>query len=426
MRTDHSAARLLAVLLLMLLLAVPVAGARGATAGPAPQTVVEIFADADSTLLSNLPDDNTGSSTGLLLGYNTSAGLGAERILVHFDLDGVLPPDATIHSAFLMLYLESADPPSDAPMGTVLRRLASPWDELTVTWSTEPAWGGIRSTAEIGSGPGEYVWNVTGLVTDWLRGTHPNYGVEIIGDEHVQQRERLFFSRESASGLEPRLIVDFSTPPADIEPPEVTVNALPDFSPRTFTVRWEGSDPGGSGIAYYDVRYRIDGGAWGLWLSESPLTSAAFTGEHGRSYEFEARGVDRAGNVEPFLAAEATTVVDDSIPSATINPLPTLINARTFTVSWRGSDGSGGSGIACYDIGVRQNEGQWVVWLPCTTATSALYTAPADAVYDFEARARDNAGQTEAFTGFPEASIIVDTEAPFVVPRAYLPLFAVD
>jgi hypothetical protein len=45
-----------------------------------------------------------------------------------------------------------------------------------------------------------------------------------------------------------------------------------------------------------------------------------------------------------------------------------------------------------------------------------------DGVYEFEARAVDNAGRIEMFTGQPEAAIAVDVEPPFVVPRQRLPV----
>jgi hypothetical protein len=93
-----------------------------------------------------------------------------------------------------------------------------------------------------------------------------------------------------------------------------------------------------------------------------------------------------------------------------------------FTVTWTGEDD--GSGIRYYDTRYRFNDGSWVLWQDQTLVTGTTFTAMNDGVYDFEARAVDEIGNAEAFTGRPEASIIVDVEAPFVQPRAWLPLIS--
>ncbi|GAB4527375.1 MAG: hypothetical protein OHK0046_45110 [Anaerolineae bacterium] len=82
-------------------------------------------------------------------------------------------------------------------------------------------------------------------------------------------------------------------PAGDRVPPTAQVLALPPVSPSTFTVRWEGQD--NSGIDYYLIWVRINGGEWTPWV-ETPLTSADYTGVSGNTYEFAAWAVDLAGN----------------------------------------------------------------------------------------------------------------------------------
>jgi len=43
-------------------------------------------------------------------------------------------------------------------------------------------------------------------------------------------------------------------------------------------------------------------------------------------------------------------------------------------------------------------------------------------VYSFEVRALDSANRLEEFKGVAEASIVVDRYAPFLTPRAWLPV----
>jgi hypothetical protein len=55
-------------------------------------------------------------------------------------------------------------------------------------------------------------------------------------------------------------------------------------------------------------------------------------------------------------------------------------------------------------------------------ATSFALDNLADGNYQFEARATDNLGHVEPLTQVAEASVIIDTEAPFVTPGQWLPI----
>lgn len=384
-------------------------------------TVIAIPASADAYIASGRPNDNFGSDA-LFLGYNLAgdSNYAAQRMLLYFDTDSAIPDNAIINSAALRLHLNFSSPSPDAAMGTVLRRLASPWGEHTLTWNTEPAWTDVDDTVFVGSDLSWYEWDVTQLVENWTTAVYPNNGVEIIGDETIQQRERAFYSRETTTSLYPILVVDYFIS-NDTEPPIVTVNALPTYSRRSFTVSWSGIDPGGSGLDYYDVQVRVDNGAWQTWLAGTTVTEAEYSnGENGRFYQFRARGVDNVGNEEAFGAAEAETTVDAQAPISTINPLPAITNNASFTVSWTAEPDV--SGIQYYDVQYRFNNASWGLWLPQTLSTSAIFNNAADGLYAFEVRAVDNLGQVETFTDMPEATIIVDNEAPFVTPQLWLPL----
>jgi hypothetical protein len=113
-------------------------------------TVVELPAEADAYIASEWPDYSFGSDA-LYLGYNLpdGASFGAERPLLHFDVLSTVPIDAVINAAHLRLHLNSSDPAEDESMGTILRRTASDWDESTVTWNSEPAWGEPQRLAPV-------------------------------------------------------------------------------------------------------------------------------------------------------------------------------------------------------------------------------------------------------------------------------------
>ncbi len=384
-------------------------------------TVISLPAIADAYIASARPDENFGADA-LYLGYNLSGQneYGAQRLLLHFDVDTYVPAGAVINAAALQLRLSFSSPADDVPMGTVLRRLASPWNEYGVTWNDEPEWTPIDTTADVGSALAWYEWDVTDLVTNWAHDTYANHGLEIIGDETVQERERAFYSRETTSDNYPRLVIDY-TDTGDTMPPIVTVDALPEYSSRDFTVSWQGSDQGSAGLDYYDVQVRIDGGDWTDWQMGTTATSADYVGaENGRFYEFRARGVDNAGNVEPFGGPEASTTADTQPPVTTVDPLPVLVHSDNITVSWIGSDDV--SGIQYYDVRWKIGNGPWNLWQQETLATSFNLTGLADNLYQFEARAVDNLGHAEPFTGKAEASVIIDANPPFVEPAVWLPM----
>jgi hypothetical protein len=83
----------------------------------------------------------------------------------------------------------------------------------------------------------------------------------------------------------------------------------------SFTVRWTGDDGGGSGIRYYDVQYRLNGGTWQPWQQQTVATDAVFVAPGEGFYEFEVRAVDNLGLQEDFLnRAESAAIVDIAPP----------------------------------------------------------------------------------------------------------------
>jgi hypothetical protein len=97
----------------------------------------------------------------------------------------------------------------------------------------------------------------------------------------------------------------------DDGPPTSSVAPLAPQSPATFTVRWSGADdPGGSGIATYNVYVSDNGGAFTMFLANTTATSAAFTGQNGHTYAFYSVATDNVGHVQATpTTAQATTAV---------------------------------------------------------------------------------------------------------------------
>jgi hypothetical protein len=335
------------------------------------------------------------------------------RIVLQFDLSSI-PDNVNINSAEFQYYLAGSTPSNDAPMGFLAQFMNASWSEYGVTWNNASYLGG--PSLPIGEVPSTVGWQYsdgTAAVRAWKSGTRANHGVLITGDERPDQnRSRLFYSREQP-GYFPRLIVDY-TSSCDTLPPTASVTALPAYSPGSFEVRWSGTDtaPNGctpSGIASYDVQYRVNGGSWVAWKQETTTTSGTIqSGTNGSLYEFRARAVDEVGNVQPFGSVQTSTRVDTVPPSAAVQPLNQYTFSSSFSVQWTGSDNL--SGIDTYDVQWRMVGDVWRTLVENTAQTTFQFTgAQNEVTYEFRARARDQAGNVQAYSDQAQARTTVVT-----------------
>jgi uncharacterized repeat protein (TIGR01451 family) len=130
-----------------------------------------------------------------------------------------------------------------------------------------------------------------------------------------------------------RIVFDYNDPidtplvsnTIDAGSPSSSVRPLPATSDRSFLVQWSGQDdPGGSGIADYDVFVSSDGANYARWLQRAPQTSAMFTGVPGTTYSFYTVARDNVGHEEPAIAiADASTTVNTPFTlGLTVESLP--------------------------------------------------------------------------------------------------------
>ncbi len=191
----------------------------------------------------------------------------------------------------------------------------------------------------------------------------------------------------------------------DVTPPTSRVQALPTFSPASFTVTWTGSDTSpGSGLKSFDVYVKDGDGAWTLWQSSTTQTSAVFTaGQNSHVYSFYSVATDVAGNVEATSpGAQASTTVDTTPPTSSVAALPTF-SIGSFNVAWSGSDGTG-PGVAYYNVYVSVDGGTtWRLWQNQTTQTSATYVGSINQTYGFYSIAVDQVGNVETKVPAAEA-----------------------
>ena len=149
----------------------------------------------------------------------------------------------------------------------------------------------------------------------------------------------------------------------DGSPPTGVLASAPENSgSRNLTVSWSGGQDGaGVGLdVLYDVWVNDSGSGWRNWLSRTNKQSAAFSGEQGHRYEFEALGYDLLQNVEPLNGvAECATTIDTSLFDQTAPGPPINLTTRptgwsttpVFQLDWQNPPDASGISRALYKVG---------------------------------------------------------------------------
>jgi hypothetical protein len=162
----------------------------------------------------------------------------------------------------------------------------------------------------------------------------------------------------------------------------------------------------------------LTGAKWEVPTGTRPFTLSMGDG----AKKIYARAKDLAGNVG--IIASATITLDTLAPTAQVAPLPAKAVATEFNVSWSGTDAT--SGIADYDVQCSDGDGPWTEWLVGTNLTVSKFSAEDGHTYRFRARARDVAGNLEAYPEagagpvrvlVPVVTVTIDEPLPDAVAR---------
>src|SRR5207244_2942142 len=109
---------------------------------------------------------------------------------------------------------------------------------------------------------------------------------------------------------------------------------------------------------------------------------------------------DQVDENDPSKGTDPTkqdlVTLDAGAPTSSVAVLPASEGAPIFAVSWSGSDDTGGSGIASYDVYVADNGGTFTPWLTATMLTTANYLGQDGHTYGFYSIAIDHVGHREA------------------------------
>lgn len=104
--------------------------------------------------------------------------------------------------------------------------------------------------------------------------------------------------------------------------------------------------------------------------------------------------------------------IDSGTPVSQVLSLPSVTDVLTFTVSWEGTDDTGGAGIENYDVFVSDNGGDYVLFLDNATTTSAEFTGQSNHTYAFYSVATDLLGHREASPSVADTQTTIAVVGP--------------
>ncbi len=369
--------------------------------GSIVNATVQLPASQATYIASGAPNTNFGNLAVLNLGWDQT-GPNAMRTLIQFDLSR-LPSNVQINSASFFINQTLINPPGDGrSMAFRAQLMQQSWNAGSVTWNSANFLGGTAfPLGEIPPAIGWVSGGATDVVRAWDSG-QPNRGLLITGDETANLGRWRRFNGRQIAALAPYLEVNY-TGSCDTAAPIATMTALPTFSPAEFRVFWSAVDPDqpgcrASGVAWYNVRYRINGGGWVNWRNQTPTDNFGFRREapNNSVVDFQVQAADNAGNLGAW-SRTVSTRIDSEPPVASVNPLPEFTFLPNFTVTWSGTDNL--SGIASYSLQLSRNDGNWQDLAVDTQATSFTITgAQFGDRLEFRVRAIDNVGNVQPWS----------------------------
>lgn len=401
-----------------------------AVQGDTVNATVQLPASQSAFISSGQPNSNFAGLSTVNLGWNQGT-YDAMRVLVQFDL-GPLPSNAQINAATFYINQSLVNPSNDgSAMDFRAQFMQRSWNAGSVTWNNANYLGG--DSLPLGSVPPVIGWvsgGATDVVKAWDSG-RSNYGLLITGDETPSRnRWRQFYSR-SIPQFAPYILVNYSAN-CDTAAPVSNMGALKSFELAEFLAKWSAFDPDqsgckASGVAWYNVRYRINSGSWTNWKNQTSSTQNYFKGwaPNGATVEFQVQAADRAGNLGAWSPVVSTRV-DSEPPVASVNPLPEFTVSPNFAVTWSGTDNL--SGIAHYNLQIRKNGGDWQTVLSETNATSYQVTgSQLGDTFEFRVQAVDTVGNTQPWSANAQATttifdkpiaVMADFDPPVVKPTS--------
>jgi hypothetical protein len=119
----------------------------------------------------------------------------------------------------------------------------------------------------------------------------------------------------------------------------------------------------------------------------------------------------------PVTGLDFGTIADVTPPTSGIAGLPAVSDSASFTVTWSGTDGQPGSGIALFQVYVSDNGGAYTLWNQSAAAGSAAFTGQNGHTYSFYSVATDHAGNRQPTPNGAQAAteVVLGGTPPIVI-----------
>jgi hypothetical protein len=194
--------------------------------------IVTVSSVADATIMQgeSYAGRNLGDTIDIWVGYDDYLTPDGEttRGLIRFNVP-TIPAGNEVISATLRLYHQESWDFIDTFDTITAYGVGQSWQESIVTWNNAPPVGGAYGSVEVPQSPihAWYELDITELAEGWIRGSIPNYGVYVRGEEAagLDSSWRSFSSRESEanqSGFAPQLVIAYGPPGTPTHTPTAT------------------------------------------------------------------------------------------------------------------------------------------------------------------------------------------------------------
>jgi len=236
------------------------------------QITLQPNAEAGTDALIHELSSRRNTNYGLNIQFSAHAGttngtLFLARSMTKFDLTSI-PMGMQIDSAFLSLYAYdrtngfAMHRNSSKPNGAWLRRITSPWDEMTVTWNNAPS---TTTQNQVALSPStsstqDYLnVNLTGLLQDIHQNT--NYGFQFVLQNENYYCTLNFFSSDAVDSTKrPKLVIYYSPVITSLQEKNQITSAysiFPNPSKGSFSVQQMDPSLQLNSVSIYDIQGRF-------------------------------------------------------------------------------------------------------------------------------------------------------------------------
>ncbi|ULO07145.1 DNRLRE domain-containing protein [Paenibacillus sp. 19GGS1-52] len=168
----------------------------------------------DTTLNAHEPDRNYGTDPRLYTGKDVNGN--HFRTLLQFDLSQIPAGEYTVLDAYLTLN-QTAEYQYNASTEVKAQRVTGTWEENTVNWNNQPVYAanidGLAYSTVAVVGEGAQVFYLKELVSEWVNGLYPNYGIELQADNITAPNVKKYVSANtSAATQHPSLTLHYTMP----------------------------------------------------------------------------------------------------------------------------------------------------------------------------------------------------------------------